>query len=549
MKNIKEQIQNFKKMFKGIFERFTITMLVVFLTTLFCTIIYDTDWISVDLYANIMLFSIIIASTTFLIEVIIVDEKNKRILCYILSAILSLIFTYAVNIESNVLWMSNEIFLERIGRLIVCYIISVLVMAIYNLLKNSKQSFEEYFTHVSANIWKSTIIYSLLSSGIAIISAIFIFLILDGKDYSLILRLEILLFGIYYIPRILYSFYDVENEVGKFIKVIVKYVLNSLVIIAFVIIYLYIAKIFIVRDMPSNQIYRIIASLFVIGCPIWTVASYFNEDSLSDKITKKLPILFIPFILLQIYTIGVRIINNGFTEARYLCVMLIVFEIIYTIIYIKNKEKIGKILLAFIVLLLVSIIVPYVNMYKVATISQYNYLKIYKEKTTYTQEEKDKIKGAYNYLRYRKEGKELINKLLTQKDIDNINKLNNTLQIEKYNMEYIYASIDTKNINVEGYRKLNAISSYKYYNDSTNIYISTAFKDVKFNDNDISLDLSAIMRKYILNKDTISTYLKNNYEFVINEYQKVIITKISITYDELKQTISNYSINGYLLEK
>ena len=495
--------------------------------------------------ANIMLFSIIFASSTFLIETIKKFEKNNRILYYVLSAILSIIFTYAVNIDFNILWISNEVFLEKIVRFIICYIISALIISIYNLFKNSKKSFDEYLIHISSNIGKSCVIYVILAIGIAIVSAIFIFLILDGKNYYFILRLEVLLFGLYYIPRILYSLDDIENEVGKFVKIVIKYVLNSLVIIAFIIIYLYIVKIFIQRNMPSNQIYRIIASLFVIGCPIWTMANYFEKKIWLDKIISKLPILFTPFILLQIYTIGIRIINYGFTEARYLCVMLIVFEIIYTIFYLKNKEKNGKILLVFVALLLISVIAPYVNMYKISVISQYNYLKIYKEKISYTQQEKEKIKGAYNYLRYSREGKVLIDKLLTQKDKENINNFNTNQQIEEiYKEEYIYANEEVENINIEGYKTLNIVSVNNY----DEINLNSAFNTIEINSK-IYLDLSVIMKKYILNKDEISSYFRKNCEIVLNENQKIILTHIYINYDELKQTVNSYSIDGYLLEK
>ena len=82
---------------------------------------------------------------------------------------------------------------------------------------------------------------------------------------------------------------------------------------------MYIIKIIVFKDMPSNQIFRILAALFILGCPIWTMVCNFKEDTIIDKINKLLPKLFIPFIILQIYSIGVRILENGITENRYLC--------------------------------------------------------------------------------------------------------------------------------------------------------------------------------------------------------------------------------------
>ena len=68
---------------------------------------------------------------------------------------------------------------------------------------------------------------------------------------------------------------------GNFVEVI-KYVLGILVIIAFAIIYLYIAKIIILRDIPSNQIFRILATLFIIGFPIWTMSKSFENNDLMN---------------------------------------------------------------------------------------------------------------------------------------------------------------------------------------------------------------------------------------------------------------------------
>ena len=68
--------------------------------------------------------------------------------------------------------------------------------------------------------------------------------------------------------------------------------------------------------------------------------------------------------------------------------MLILFEIIYIGIYIKNKEKIANSLIVFIALAIISGIVPYINMFNISNISQYNNLKIYNQKSTYSEEEK-----------------------------------------------------------------------------------------------------------------------------------------------------------------
>lgn len=554
MKKIKDRVFLMKEMSKNLLSKFPVTMIVIAIATIICAITIDTNLIDYDVLTNIFIFAAIFASSTFLIETVITEDKKKqKIIYYIIAYILASLFTIGINIKSDILGIENAIFLNRIRRLVVCYILTVIISAIYFMAKNSKKSFNEYLVHVTSDIFKTSIIYGILAIGVALVTSIFIFLILNGKKYTLVLRLEVLLLGIYLLPNIIYSFYNMESEISKFIKILIKYILDVLVIIAFTIIYLYIAKIIILRNMPSNQIYRIIAILFVIGCPIWTMAQYFKEDTdtLLDKINRKLPILFIPFIFLQIYTIGVRIVEHGITEARYLCVALILFEIIYVILYIKNKEKVGNILLSLAVIIIVSGIVPYINMYAVSVFSQSRNLDIYHKKQNYTQEEKDKIKGAYYYLRNSIDGEKIIKKSLTQNDIEIITSF--TTEVTKVrDIEYIYASNDLDFINVADYNRFYIINSYKEVENIKSNVEDNIFSNVKFSTESnlqFELDLTSLMQNYIVHRKDINSYIKKNYEMILNENQKIVIESISFSIDEVSNKVKSYNISGYLLER
>lgn len=62
---------------------------------------------------------------------------------------------------------------------------------------------------------------------------------------------------------------------------------------------MYIIKILVLRQMPKNQIFRILSSLFIIGMPIWSMAQYFKDENFWYNVSSKLAIAFIPFIILQ----------------------------------------------------------------------------------------------------------------------------------------------------------------------------------------------------------------------------------------------------------
>lgn len=551
---LKEKIVGVLQTFKKSIGKFPLTIISAIVLTVIYTICLNNYSIETTTLTNISLFIVIFASSTFLIETVLENKIKKKIIYYIIAAIWATVLTYAVNIEEGLLGMSNTIFLFKIERFIICYLIATIVLAIYYNYKSLNKTFEQYVTSTFVTIFKTSLIYGILAIGIAMITAVFVYLILDGESYILVARMEILLFGVYYIPTVLYSFYDQEEEIGKFAKIVIKYVLGTLVIVAFAIIYMYIIKIIFLRDIPSNLIFRILSALFIIGLPVWTMILSFKENTTLDKINRKLPLLFIPFIILQIYSIGTRILSNGITELRYLCLMLIIFEIVYIIIYLTKKEKVSRILLVFLALTVISTIAPYINMFTISNLSQYNNLKIYKQKTEYSEEEKTKIYGAYNYLRHSSiEGKKYIENYLTKDDEELIKKLKNSGTKKSDNGKNIYVDKDINYIEVEGYKKVYKIDSYSYNSSKENRTIDETFSNIEINTQESNYSIEAnilpLINEYVNHENEMNNYSEENNELKLDENKKIILERLILEYDDTTKNVSYYNMSGYLLEK
>ncbi len=562
---IKEKINNLLKVLRKSIEKFPGTIISIYVLTIIFTCYIGNSQFDWNIIKRLIVATIIFASTSYLIETLVKEKRKNIVIYYIPSIIWSIILTILVYTKSNILGIPNDAFVHFMTRFIVCYIISISIISVYFNFKKSEKSFEEYFTKVVIGFFKTTIIYEILAIGSAIISSIFIFLILNGRGYILIGRVEILLLGLYYLPTLIYTLYSPSDEVGKFAKVI-KYVLGSLLMTAFAIIYIYILKIIILRDIPSNQIFRILAALFIVGLPIWTMCDYLNEGKTFDKINDKLPLLFIPFIFLQMYSIGVRIGANGITEARYLCVMLIIFEIIYTIIYIKDKLNIGKILLVAVALTIISTIAPFINMYRISAMSQYNILQKYAGREDITSEEKSKLNGAYGYLEGSVIGKQYLNNNLNQ-DIEDYesnmiaNYLINPLTIE--NPINLDASRKSNFLNVEGYKTVKKLDagSYVYIDLKTGDTLrkdsrqklEDIFSDVRFKIEDteeiINVNMLDLVKKYLKSGNTLDEEFENMNEIILDDNRKIILDYFSISYYEKSDKVDYYSIDAYLLEK
>ena len=255
----KEKFKNIPQLIKKIFEKFPLTILAIVLFTMFSAIVMDTEFIEPNIFENIMFFTIYFVSGSFLAESILNKNDKKKIGAYIVSAIISIVFVVLQNINSEA-----ENIEYIISKILICYISTLWILSVYFNFKKSEKDFKEYILKVFINIVKTSVIYGVLSIGTVMVSSIFVYLIWEDLGYTLVTRLETILLGFYYIPKLLYCLVDTDGEIHTFFKGLIKYVLTSLVIISFIIIYMYIIKILVLRDMPRNQIFRILSALFII---------------------------------------------------------------------------------------------------------------------------------------------------------------------------------------------------------------------------------------------------------------------------------------------
>ena len=548
--NIKEKIFGLKEFAKKIFEKYPLTMVIILAYTVFLSFSMDSDLISEEVMEKVFLYVSLWTLGVFLVENLEKLSKSTKIVGKVVTAIIAIFFVFVLTQEKYEY--------DIIGKLCICYIIALTTAALFSIIKKSDKSVSEYLLKVGINFTKVTFVYGILALGTLCVYEIFDFLILDSKG-EFIDNLEILLLGFYYIPKMIYALDDLKEEVNAFFKGLVKWVLMSLVIVAFTIIYLYIVKIIILRNMPKNQIFRILAALFVVSAPIWTCMQYFKDDSFVYKVSLKLPLAFIPFIFLQIYTIGVRIAANGVTPLRYMCVLLVIFEILYEIYYVFKKDKLRDLILLVNAFAIIAILVPGLNVDDFSNISQAKKLKIYKSNTTLTEEQESKVYGAYVYLSRSDDGRKYIKEILNENEEEEIKKIipNSTIQYESYEF-FRYSKND--NIDIEEYKYLTEVRASDYNSRSYSSFddeIVLEFEDVDFKNNYksyISVDCSNYIDDFIKEykksgKSDMEYYFEENHEIKVDKNSKIVLTDLSISYNTVKGVITSYSFTGMYLQK
>lgn len=548
--NIKEKILSLKDFAKKVFEKYPLTMIIVLAYTVFLSFTLDGKLIADEWMEKIFFFVVIWSFGVFLIENIDKLGKTMKIIGKVITALIAGFFV-AVLTQKNYEY-------DFIGRLCICYMTALPTIALFLIIKKSDKSIPEYLLKVGINFTKVTFVYGILALGVLLVYEIFDFLILDSKG-EFIDNLEILLFGFYYVPKMIYALDDLKEEVNAFFKGLVKWVLMSLLSVAFIIIYLYIAKIIILRNMPKNQIFRILASLFIIGAPIWTSMQYLKDDSFVYKVSLKMPLAFIPFIFLQIYTIGIRISSNGVTPLRYMCVMLVLFEIVYELYYVIKKEKLRNLIVLANAFAIIAILVPGLNMDDFSDISQAKILKIYKENTKLTDEQEGKVYGAYTYLSRSENGKKYIKEILTESDEDEIKEFSSGTSRDYESYEHFsYSKND--NIDIGEYSTLTVVNASGYNSRSYSSYedeILLEFDDVEFKSNykyfanvDCTDYIEDLIKEYKKSgKSDMESYFEQNHEIKIDKNTKIVLTNITISYNITKGVVTSYNFNGMYLQK
>ena len=497
----------FKKTIESIkngIKEFPLTMIIV----AFCTLLisfniifeaWDEEGILKFIYA-----AVIFAIGSFFTEVTKKEDKKSKMIMYILSFLIAIgfwAFAYA----------EDEVILANALKIAISYCAILGTISVFILQKTSKLDFGEYIRELIISGIKVGITSTVLTIG-----SLFIYIVLSelfDLDYDIAERIMIVLitciYGLYALPRMI-GVFKVENKTdNKFFEGLFKYAFAAVT---------------------------------------WTVINSYEAKDFYGKIFKYLPYLFLPFIILQIYSLGARIVENGLTPVRYIGVMYIIFECVYLVLYKFNKEKLSNILLVFGAITFITLSVPFINMDKLSELNQMARVKTFfkvDNPEELTDKQKAKIKGAYYYIRSSlNDGYSKIDELFTydqQEIIENFDYKKQNSEPEK-ETKYMYRSKELDFVSIDNYSKLYNLDYYlsSYRSEALDEDYLYELEDNKF------IDLKPLIAKLIENDvEDENEYL---YEFDIAENYHIIVTYVNLNYYE-DGSVDNCSIEGYILEK
>ena len=485
MKYLKDKLALFFNKIKQSCFDYRVTVVSVAVVTVFETVCYilddiipyDESLIRMFLrheWGNVSKFLILFILATMFTESIFSYEKKEqrikviRILCFVLSAVISAVFVAVQEITSSV----SDIIGVWAGR---CYIVCILLLIlgiIYFSHRRSGVGFIEYMMHVGVNFCVVTAVYIVLYIGVVLVLTILELLFFSAAPLNGCCL--ILLTGFYYVPACIAALGNMDRSIDDEIsRVLMTKVLTGMTVCAMVIVYAYLLKILVTWEMPSNEIFGIVSGLFCIGMFIWVIDYYYRDDTKYALFVQRLPYGMIPMIPVQAYAMCVRIYNYGMTTGRYIGMLFIVFEIIMLFIWRFRRDKIENVILVLCICVVVAGCIPGVNMFSVSNRWQrLTLVSVYDKAASgqeITQKEYDRMEGAYKYLRWQTGMEDIVEKYdIYAEDFVQMLSISdlNTTNLTNLKSHYIHCCQLVGELDVDDYSRFDMINQDPLYENS-----------------------------------------------------------------------------------
>ncbi len=472
-------------------------------------------------------------------------------------------------------------------------VLALLLAVYFSYSHDIHQRFNDHVMNAGSNIFFTSIIYGVIQLGVIFLTVIVSILLYDDA-FNYLAPVLILINGLFFAPAVICALIRENEKANLFMQILVRYVMLTIAFLAFVIIYIYILKLVVTRDVPSNSVYAILTALFVISMFIAYMSTTFEEKGLLQKFAYNAPLVFAPFIFMQCYTMIVRINQYGLTPKRYFGIAFILFEaayiIYYTVMHRRDHEVAGRnVLLIICVFVVATIFAPGISGRSLSLNLARRTLDSYLDKAasgaTISDREYVRANAAYGFLRDNDFGKGRIERYFTAIDDDTIEKLHSGAKTASLALadrdadepgsssKSSWFNADLSELTDDGAVDINGFDSLMFVhvgNDSETsegkVPVDTSRLNIYQRDTDsdinpqplMSVDLKDYVRGYIKIAGEYDDNIIEYREFQravcsmsvidINENARLLITHADISRNAANEPVYVY-IDGYLLTK
>lgn len=175
------------------------------------------------------------------------------------------------------------------------------------------------------------------------------------------------------------SYLEQDGSYPAILKFFTQFILIPLLLIYVVIMYMYAGKIIIKWQLPQGWVSYLILAYSIVGILALLLVHPLKENQAKSWVKMFSRVFYfslLPLIVLLFVAIFTRVLQYGFTEARYYVLLLAIWLLMVVVYFIINRNSNIKFIpISLFILGLLSLITPYFNTFSVAKRSQKNELE------------------------------------------------------------------------------------------------------------------------------------------------------------------------------
>ncbi len=531
---MKKLFLKFKEQYSTFLNKYPITNIWSIISGILVCLCYNEI-----IESEFLLFIITLLACFIFVETFI-SKFNKKIIPGIISIILSILVYKYLPDKGTVL------VLVYIGMMFI-----LAILTIGKIVKDKNYTLDKYFYKLFVDYIPLYIIQSLLVSGVLFAGIILDTLIFNNSDLDFTMCSQIILFFGILFPINLYVLTETPNINTKIIDKIIAYVLIPITMVINLLMIIYTFKCLFTWSLPEIQVFAIIFMIYLATYFTVLLSNNIEEKNKFILFNNKYILMFLCInLIMQIFSLIVRLYYYGITLSRMICIYIVIFEIISIFIYyFKNNKYINRLLDVSLIMVIFACIVPFINIYELPLYYHGNKVINYIEKDNISK--KDAI-SSYNYLEENLD-EENNKKYLHGKTIKYIEKkmcFEDGKNICDY---YEYEDIDNDYFNYSYTKDLDVdVSNYsriKYYSDTIDGFDLNDLKEYRIGN--YTFNMYDLLYKVIEldDDDKADKYFEKNNIIIIDDDNVFVIEDIMFDYNS-KDSSSNYlSLSGYVLSK
>ncbi|MEN6314514.1 MAG: DUF4153 domain-containing protein [Clostridiaceae bacterium] len=160
----------------------------------------------------------------------------------------------------------------------------------------------------------------------------------------------------------------------KFLEILVSYIALPLITLFTAVLAIYLVKIVVTLKWPVGQLGPMLLWYSAVGLFLYVLCGKL-ENRFTQAYRKFFPIALIPLVLMQLYSVFIRVNAYGITESRYYLILFGIYSIVCAVALILSKGNKPGVITVFAAAFAIVSLIPPVDAFSISRASQTNRLE------------------------------------------------------------------------------------------------------------------------------------------------------------------------------